>query len=144
MCLPYLQSLNLVSKTYLMRLHIIFDPFIQKPKSKIRICTVLDVLLSETNQLSNQLQRDRLKYIKARETILFTISPPKGSISLVLIMMNGKSFILLIGFLALNSDAWILDLERAQRTIKEIDSEEASAKGKKVMVTWVVEFSKEG
>ena len=58
--------------------------------------------------------------------------------------MNGKIIILLIGFIALISDAWILDLERAQRTIKEIDSEEASAKGKKVMVTWVVEFSKEG
>ena len=43
-------------------------------------------------------------------------------------MMNRKSVILLIGFLALISDAWILDLERAQRTIEEIDREEATAK----------------
>ena len=45
-------------------------------------------------------------------------------------MMNRKSVILLIGFLALISDAWILDLERAQRTIEEIDREETMAKGK--------------
>ena len=44
--------------------------------------------------------------------------------------MNRKSVILLIGFLALISDAWILDLERAQRTIEEIDREETTAKGK--------------
>ena len=44
-------------------------------------------------------------------------------------MMNRKSVILLIGFLALISDAWILDLERAQRTIEEIDRE-TTAKGK--------------
>ena len=44
--------------------------------------------------------------------------------------MNQKSVILLIGFLALISDAWILDLERAQRTIEEIDREENTAKGK--------------
>ena len=40
-------------------------------------------------------------------------------------MMNQKNIILLIGFLAL-SDAWVLDLERAQRTIEEIDHEEAT------------------
>ena len=45
-------------------------------------------------------------------------------------MMNQKSVILLIGFLALISDAWILDLERAQRTLEEIDREETTAKGK--------------
>ena len=44
-------------------------------------------------------------------------------------MMNQKSVILLIGFLALISDAWILDLERAQRTLEEIDREETKAKG---------------
>ena len=43
-------------------------------------------------------------------------------------MMNGKSIILLIGFIALISDAWILDLESAQRTIEEIEREEATAK----------------
>ena len=43
--------------------------------------------------------------------------------------MNRKSVILLIGFLALISDAWILDLERAQRTIEEIDRVETTAKG---------------
>ena len=43
--------------------------------------------------------------------------------------MDRKSVILLIGFLALISDAWILDLERAQRTIEEIDREETKAKG---------------
>ena len=43
--------------------------------------------------------------------------------------MKQKStvFILVIGLIAL-SDAWILDLERAQRTIEEIDREEATAK----------------
>ena len=43
--------------------------------------------------------------------------------------MKQKSivFVLVIGFIAL-SDAWILDLERAQRTIEEIDREEATAK----------------
>ena len=43
--------------------------------------------------------------------------------------MKRKSivFVLVIGFIAL-SDAWILDLERAQRTIEEIDREEATAK----------------
>ena len=45
-------------------------------------------------------------------------------------MMNGKIVILLIGFIALISDAWILDLERAQRIMEEIDREEATAKGK--------------
>ena len=44
--------------------------------------------------------------------------------------MDRKSIILLIGFLALISDAWVLDLERAQRTIEEIDREETKAKGK--------------
>ena len=43
-------------------------------------------------------------------------------------MLDRKSVILLIGFLALISDAWILDLERAQRTIEEIDRDEATAK----------------
>ena len=44
-------------------------------------------------------------------------------------MIKQKSvvFVLVIGFIAL-SDAWILDLERAQRTIEEIDREEATAK----------------
>ena len=42
-------------------------------------------------------------------------------------MMNQKIIILLIGFLAL-SDAWVLDLERAQRTIEEIDREEATTR----------------
>ena len=43
--------------------------------------------------------------------------------------MKQKSivFVLVIGFIAL-SDAWILDLERAQRTIEEIDREEATGK----------------
>ena len=44
--------------------------------------------------------------------------------------MDQKSVILLIGFLALISDAWVLDLERAQRTLEEIDREETTAKGK--------------
>ena len=45
--------------------------------------------------------------------------------------MKRKSivFVLVIVFIAL-SDAWILDLERAQRTIEEIDREETTAKGK--------------
>ena len=43
-------------------------------------------------------------------------------------MLDRKSVILLIGFLALISDAWILDLERAQRTIEEIGRDEATAK----------------
>ena len=44
--------------------------------------------------------------------------------------MKQKSivFVLVIGFIAL-SDAWILDLERAQRTVEEIDHEEAIGKG---------------
>ena len=37
---------------------------------------------------------------------------------------------MLIGYLALISDAWILDLERAQRTSEDIDCEETTAKGK--------------
>ena len=43
--------------------------------------------------------------------------------------MKRKSiiFALVFGFIAL-SDAWILDLERANRTIQEIDREEATAK----------------
>ena len=45
-------------------------------------------------------------------------------------MMKQKSVVfvlVVIGFIAL-SDAWILDLERAQRTIEEIDREEATTK----------------
>ena len=44
-------------------------------------------------------------------------------------MMIEKSIILLIGFLAL-SDAWVLDLERAQRKIEEIDQTNAAFQGK--------------
>ena len=44
-------------------------------------------------------------------------------------MMKQKRivFVLVIGLIGL-SDAWILDLERAQRTIEEIDRDEATAK----------------
>ena len=58
--LPYLQSLNLLSRTSLMQPHIIFDPFIQKLNSKIRLLSWTG-LLSQTSQLSNQLQIDRQK-----------------------------------------------------------------------------------
>ena len=58
--------------------------------------------------------------------------------------MNRKSVILLIGFLALISDAWILDLERAQRTIEKIDREETMEKGKGygIINYWLSNFQK--
>ena len=74
----------------------------------------------QTKQTSNQLQIDR----QEDKNKILNNFPKKESIALVLIMMNGKIIILLIGFIALISDAWILDLERAQRTIEEIDREE--------------------
>ena len=55
-------------------------------------------------------------------------------------MMNQKSVILLIGFLALISDAWILDLERAQKTLEEIDHEETKAKGKGIINYGLLSF----
>ena len=73
-----------------MRLHIIFDPFIQTLNSKIRILSCPGLIIGanqvhtsdKSQKISCQISCKQIGK-KARKTILLTISPQKGSNFLV-------------------------------------------------------------